>query len=48
VTANDGIQSRVEQFLAETAAKAGVTVNRIINELAKIVFTDVRSAPTGV
>jgi hypothetical protein len=44
LTTNDDIQSRVEEFLAESAAKAGVTVDRIVNELAKIAFSDVRNA----
>ena len=44
LTANHRIQARVEEFLAESAAKAGVTVDRIVNELAKIVFNDVRNA----
>lgn len=44
LTANHRIQARVEEFLAESAAKAGVTVDRIVNELAKIVFSDVRNA----
>jgi hypothetical protein len=35
---------RLGEFLAESAAKAGVTVDRIVNELAKIVFSDVRNA----
>ena len=44
VTANHCIQARVEEFLAESAAKAGVTADRIVNGLAKIVFSDVRNA----
>jgi hypothetical protein len=44
LTANHRIQARVEEFLAESAAKAGVTEDRIVNELAKIVFSDVRNA----
>lgn len=44
LTANHRIQARVEEFLAESAVKAGVTVDRIVNELAKIVFSDVRNA----
>ena len=38
--------SRLEfqEFLAEAAAKTGVTVERIVAELAKIAFSDVRNA----
>ena len=42
--AADDIRSRVEEFLAEAAAKTGVTVERIVAELAKIAFSDVRNA----
>jgi hypothetical protein len=44
MTTNDGIQARVNEFLAESASKAGVTVDRIVRERAKIAFSDVRSA----
>ena len=44
LTANHRIQARVEEFLAESAAKARVTMDLIVNELAKIVFSDVRNA----
>jgi hypothetical protein len=44
MTTNDGIQARVNEFPAESAAKAGVTVDRIVRERAKIAFSDVRSA----
>jgi len=38
------VQARVKEILAEAAEKAGVTVERIIGELAKIAFADIRKA----
>lgn len=41
---NEGVQSRVEQILSQAAEKAGVTVERIADELVKIGFADIRKA----
>jgi len=38
------VQARVAEILAEGAEKAGVTVQRIVDELAKIAFADIRKA----
>ena len=36
LTKNHHVQARVDELMAAAAAKAGVTVERIVNELAKI------------
>lgn len=41
---NEGIRSRVEEILSQAAEKAGVTVERIADELVKIGFADIRKA----
>ncbi|MEJ0094539.1 MAG: terminase small subunit [Methylocella sp.] len=41
---NEGIRSRVEEILSQAAQKAGVTVERIAEELVKIGFSDIRKA----
>ena len=41
---NERVRARIEEILSEGAAKAGVTVERIVNELAKIGFSDIRKA----
>jgi phage terminase small subunit len=42
--ANESIKARVAEILAAACEKAGVTVDRIIEELAKIGFADFRKA----
>jgi phage terminase small subunit len=37
---NEQVRSRVEEILSEGAAKAGVTVQRIVDELAKVGFAN--------
>jgi phage terminase small subunit len=44
LTANDNIQARVDELVGAAAEKAGVTVERIVAELAKVGFSDVRRA----
>jgi len=44
VPLNDDIQARVDELVSAPAAQAGVTIDRIIAELAKIGFSDVRRA----
>lgn len=39
---NEQVRSRVEEILAEGAERAGVTVERVVRELAKIGFSDIR------
>ena len=41
---NEAIVKRIEEILSQAAEKAGVTVERIVNELAKIGFADIRKA----
>lgn len=41
---NEGIRSRVEEILSQSAKRCGVTVDRITDELAKIGFADIRKA----
>ncbi|WP_406853505.1 terminase small subunit [Alsobacter sp. KACC 23698] len=44
MSANEHIRSRVEEILSKAADKVGVTVERVISELAKIGFADIRKA----
>ncbi len=44
MNANESIQKRVDELVSKAAEKAGVTVERIVNELAKIAFSDIRKA----
>lgn len=44
LSANEDVRSRIEEILSEAAAKVGVTVERIVAELAKIGFADIRKA----
>ena len=44
LSGNEKVQARVNELIAKGAEKAGVTVERIINELAKIAFSDIRRA----
>lgn len=41
---NEGVSTRIEEILSQAAEKAGVTVERVLNELAKIGFSDIRKA----
>jgi phage terminase small subunit len=41
---NDRIRDRVQEILNEACAKVGVTVERVVAELAKIGFGDIRRA----
>lgn len=43
---NEQVQARVQELLAAGAEKAGVTVERVMAELAKIGFSDIRKAFT--
>ena len=43
---NEKIVARVEELMRASAEKAGVTVDRIVSELAKIGFGDIRRAVT--
>lgn len=40
LTANDGIQARVAELIADAAAAAGVTPDRLVRELANIAFAN--------
>lgn len=41
---NEGVSRRIEEILSRAAQKAGVTVERVMAELAKIGFSDIRKA----
>lgn len=41
---NEKVRARIEEILAEGAERAGVTVERVVRELAKIAFSDIRKA----
>ena len=41
---NEGIRSRVEELLSQAAQKAGITVERVLSEYAKIAFADITEA----
>lgn len=43
---NEQVQARVQELLNAGAEKAGVTVERVMSELAKIGFSDIRKAFT--
>lgn len=43
---NQKVEARVAELLEAGAAKAGVTVERVLSELAKIGFSDIRKAFT--
>lgn len=40
----EGVSSRIEEILSQSAQRCGVTVDRITEELAKIGFADIRRA----
>lgn len=42
LTANDSIKARVAEILSVSADRAGVSAERVIAELAKIAFSDIR------
>ena len=44
LTANHNVQARVDELMAAAAAKTGITVERVLEELAKIAFSDIRKA----
>lgn len=44
MSANDNIRSRVTEILEKAAEKTGVTIERVITEMAKIGFADIRKA----
>lgn len=44
LNANEPIRMRIEELLAKSAQKAGVTIDKIVQELAKIGFSDIRKA----
>jgi len=44
LSANERVRRRIEEILSEAAAKVGVTVERVVTELAKIGFSDIRKA----
>jgi phage terminase small subunit len=39
---NEHVRARIDELLAVAAEKAGVTIDRIVDELAKIGFSDIR------
>lgn len=41
---NEQVRSRIDELLSDGAKRAGVTVQRIVEELAKIGFSDIRKA----
>lgn len=41
---NEHVRARVQEILREGAERAGVTVQRVVEELAKIGFSDIRKA----
>jgi phage terminase small subunit len=44
LTKNDGVRTRIDEIMALAAEKAGITVERILAEMAKIAFSDIRKA----
>jgi pyrrolidone-carboxylate peptidase len=44
LSTNEDIQARIAELVGAAAGKAGVTIERIAAELAKIGFSDVRMA----
>jgi phage terminase small subunit len=44
LTKKDAVRTRIDEIMTEAAVKSGVTVERIIAELAKIGFSDIRKA----
>lgn len=44
--ANESVEKRVQELMVAGAEKAGVTVERVMQELAKIGFSDIRKAFT--
>ena len=44
LTKKDGVRTRIDEILTRAAEKHGVTVEKIIGELAKIGFSDIRKA----
>lgn len=43
---SEGIRSRIEEILSQAAQKAGITVERVLAEYAKIAFADITEAVT--
>lgn len=41
---NEKVQARIEEILSEAAERAGITIERVATELAKIGFSDIRKA----
>lgn len=41
---NEKVKARIEEILTEAAAKCGISVEKVMNELAKIGFSDIRKA----
>lgn len=41
---NEGVSSRIEELLSQAAERAGVTIEAVVTELAKIGFSDIRRA----
>ena len=44
LTKNDAVRTRIDEIMTLAAEKVGVTVERVIAELAKIGFSDIRKA----
>lgn len=44
LSGNEKVRARVQELLQEGAERAGVTVQRVVEELAKIGFSDIRKA----
>jgi len=42
LTKNDAVRTRIDELLTLAAEKAGVTIEKIVTELAKIGFSDIR------
>lgn len=38
----EGVSSRIEEILSQSAEKAGITIERVLEEIAKIAFSDIR------
>lgn len=44
LTKNDAIRTRIDEILTLAAKKAGISIERVLTELAKIGFSDIRKA----
>jgi phage terminase small subunit len=44
LTKNDGVRTRIDEIMTRAAEKAGITIERVLTELAKIGFSDIRKA----